>query len=268
MDSIRLDSVSKTYRQGPALVGWFGREQRGETRALDNISLRVPQGTALALLGPNGSGKTTLLKLIATILLPDRGTVLVEGYDTRVAGSAVRERVGFAIASERSFFPRLTARENLHFFAALDNIPRKVRRGRIRLQLEQTGLAKYADMLVMKFSSGMWQRLSIARALVKEPSLLLLDEPTRSLDPASTEEFWELVRGLRPSGTTLVLATHSFEEAAALADSAVVLQNGRLIAERRVVSTGVHSLRSWYFDLTQREAGVDEALPVAVGEWR
>ena len=179
MDSIVLESVSKIFRHRPVFFNWMGKERRGETRALNDISLRVASGRVLVLLGPNGSGKTTTLKLASTMLLPDVGRVLVEGTDTRTRPNQVRKQVGFAIANERSFFPRLSARENLEFFAALDDVPRSSRAAWIQAILERTGLMDAADTLVMKFSSGMYQRLGIARALLKRPQILLLDEATR-----------------------------------------------------------------------------------------
>ena len=127
MDSIAVESVSKVFRHRPALFNWMGRERSGETRALDDISLSVASGKVLVLLGPNGSGKTTTLKLVSTMLLPDAGRALVEGADTRIQADQVRKHVGFAVATERSFFPRLSARENLDFFAALDDVPRPSR---------------------------------------------------------------------------------------------------------------------------------------------
>jgi len=264
MDSIHLESVSKVFRHRPALFNWLGKERSGETRALDKVSLRVPGGSVLALLGPNGSGKTTLLKLVSTMLLPDAGRVVVGGEDTRAAGPAIRQRVGFAIAAERSFFPRLSARENLDFFAALDNVPRQWRAEQTRALLEETGLSDHADTLVMKFSSGMYQRLGIARALLKQPSVILLDEPTRSLDPESAGEFWKLVRRFRDRGATVVVATHNFEEAAALGDSLAVLQKGRLADQRSLGHAGAWQLRTWYLDAA---AGAD-ALPLAAGGWQ
>jgi len=264
MDSIQLESVSKIFRHRPALSNWLGHEKRGETRALDEISLRIHGGSVLALLGPNGSGKTTLLKLIATMLLPDAGRVLVGGEDTHSAGPAIRQRVGFAVAAERSFFPRLSARENLDFFAALDNVPRRQRSERIQALLDQTGLREHADTLVMKFSSGMYQRLGVARALLKQPTVILLDEPTRSLDPTSTEEFWNLVQGFRDRGATILVATHNFEEASALGDSIAVLQAGHLADYRDLNRASTRELRSWYLEATGELA----ALPIAAGGWQ
>jgi ABC-2 type transport system ATP-binding protein len=227
----------------------MGKERGGETRALDEVSLSAAAGKVLVLLGPNGSGKTTTLKLVSTMLLPDAGRVLVEGADTRTQSDQVRKHVGFAVATERSFFPRLSARENLDFFAALDDVPRQSRARRIQILLERTGLIEAADTLVMKFSSGMYQRLGIARALIKHPSILLLDEPTRSLDPAAAMHFWNLVRELRAHGTTVLLATHSFSEATAVGDTMAVLHRGRIAAASKITGN-VEELRSFYFEAT------------------
>jgi len=251
MNSVVLESVSKVFRHRPALFNWLGRERRGETRALDVVSLSVPAGRVLVLLGPNGSGKTSILKLVSTMLLPDSGRVLVEGADTLREGHRVRKHVGFAVASERSFFPRLSARENLNFFAALDDVPRKLRGEKIDEVLAQTGLLEAADTLVMKFSSGMYQRLGIARALIKEPSILLLDEPTRSLDPVSATHFWHLVRGLSERAAPVMLATHSFTEAVAVGHFVAVLYQGSLVGCGPLSSyTTVDELRSLYFETT------------------
>ncbi|HZQ67838.1 MAG TPA: ABC transporter ATP-binding protein [Terriglobales bacterium] len=262
MDTIILESVSKIFRHRPALFNWFGRERDGETRALDRVSLRVAKGSVLVLLGPNGSGKTTTLKLISTMLLPDAGNVMVEGADTRRDPGVVRHHVGFAVANERSFYPRLSARENLEFFATLDNVPRAERRHRIDQVLRRTGLMDAANTLVMKFSSGMYQKLGIARALVREPSVLLLDEPTRSLDPASAAEFWRLPTELAARGSTIVLATHSFNEAVAVGNAVAVLHEGQLAGCRKLAGTNAYQLRNYYFERT----GVSQPEPaMAVG---
>src|SRR6266704_1860379 len=137
MTRVVLDSVHKVFR--PAGF-FFGRAARTETHALKGVSLNIAAGEVLALLGPNGSGKSTTLKLVSTMLLPDRGRVSVRGADTRVQSRAVRKQVGFALASERSFFPRLTARENLDFFAALEDLPRLERTHRVECVLRDVGL--------------------------------------------------------------------------------------------------------------------------------
>jgi ABC-2 type transport system ATP-binding protein len=247
MNSVILESVHKMFR--PANFFGFGAV-RAETHALKGISLSAAWGEVLALLGPNGSGKSTTLKLVSTMLLPDRGRVFVGGADTRVQSHAVRRRVGFAVASERSFFPRLTARENLDFFASLEDVPRRERAHRVERVLQDVGLQETAGKQAMKLSSGMYQRLGIARALIKRPSVLLLDEPTRSLDPAAASHLWRLIRELAQSGITILLATHNFSEAVAVADRIAILQKGDLLAVERARSFNVERLRDFYLDIT------------------
>ncbi len=232
MDQVIFESVSKKFVHRPALFNWVGRERSGETVALHDISFAAARGDVVALLGPNGSGKTTTLKLISTLLLADAGSVRVAGFDAQREAGKVRRQVGIAVAAERSFFPRLSARENLDFFAALDEVPRPDRPGRIEEVLRDTGLAEHSDTLVMKFSSGMYQRLGLARALVKRPSVLLLDEPTRSLDAAATAHFWSTINALAHQETTVFLATHNFAEAAAVATRLLLLHGGELLADR------------------------------------
>ncbi len=260
MDRIVFESVSKIFRHRPALFNWVGREQRGETIALKDVSFTAAPGEVLALLGPNGSGKTTALKLISTMFLPDAGSVRVAGCETRQEASGVRRQVGIAVATERSFFPRLTASENLEFFAALDEVPRPARAQRIAEVLCDASLQAQADTLVMKFSSGLYQRLGIARALVKRPSVLLLDEPTRSLDAATAAHFWATIRTLAGQQTTILLATHNFAEAAAIADRLILLYRGELLADRALNNgESPEALRAFYFRTTGE---VDESLKI------
>ena len=256
MERVVFQSVGKVFRHRPALFNWMGRERSGQTVALQDVSFSVGAGEVVALLGPNGSGKTTALKLISTILLPDAGSVRVENFDTAGNARGVRKHVGFAVATERSFFPRLSARENLDFFAALDEVPRPQRVARIDSVLRETGLEEHADTLVMKFSSGMYQRLGIARALVKQPSVLLLDEPTRSLDAGTTAHFWNTIRVLARQQTSILIATHNFAEAASVADRVLLLHRGRLLADRAVHGESADALRLFYFQMTGE---VDEA---------
>jgi ABC-2 type transport system ATP-binding protein len=251
MEQVVFESVRKVFRHRPALFNWLGHERTGETVALKGLSFSAEAGQVLVLLGPNGSGKTTALKLVSTMLLPDAGSVRVAGSDTGHDGGRVRRQVGIAVASERSFFPRLSARENLEFFCALDEVPRQERSGRIDAVLEETGLAEQADTLVMKFSSGMYQRLGIARALVKRPAVLLLDEPTRSLDAAATNHFWATIRALADQRATILLATHNFAEAATVGDRLLLLQRGELVADRAIHSgESVEGIRSFFFQMT------------------
>jgi ABC-2 type transport system ATP-binding protein len=249
MDSaVELLSVSKVFRHRPVLFNWLGKERGGTTCALQDVSFAARAGSVLALLGPNGSGKTTILKLISTILLPNQGRVLVGGYDVEREGNAVRRRVGFAVANERSFFNRLTARENLEFFATLEEIPRKQRGQRVDELLVATGLENAADTLVMKFSTGMYQKLGVGRALLKRPEVLLLDEPSRSLDPGATTHLWSLVRQAAAGGSCVLMATHNFEEAAQVAGEVIIMKDGRCVAQQKIGGgLSVAELRRTYF---------------------
>lgn len=245
MYSIVLDSVHKVFRSG-----FFGAG-RVETYALCGVSLNVLPGEVVSLLGPNGSGKSTTLRLISTVLLPDRGTVIVNGSNTASDAKSVRKHVGFALASERSFFPRLTVRENLMFFATLENVSWRDRGSRADEVLTQVGLDIHVGKHVMKLSSGMHQRLAIARALVKRPSVLLLDEPSRSLDPAAASQLWELIRNLATQGITILLATHNLAESIALSDRVAVLQKGEMLGTCSARTLTVERLQTYYREITE-----------------
>jgi ABC-type multidrug transport system ATPase subunit len=266
MNAIVIDSVSKSFRQHPFWF-WRTRKQTDDVLAIADISLCVPSGTVQVLLGPNGSGKTTLLKLVSTMLLPDQGTLLVDGFNTTREEQKVRRRVGFTVANERSFFPRLTARENLNFFAAFDEVPGCERDCRVSNLLQAVGLSEEGGKLVMNFSTGMYQRLGIARALLKSPSILLLDEPSRSLDPGSAMHLCRLIQRLANQGTTVLIASHNFQETVALADRVAVLCEGHLQGECRVVETDTaETLREFYFDCVGDQGNDSDAvfdIPVA-----
>ncbi len=251
MHAVILDAATKIFREGRGFLPWRRDAPKNVKAALRDITLSVPAGKVLVLLGPNGSGKTTLLKLVSTMLLPDAGRVLVEGADTVHDADRARRCIGMAVASERSFFPRLTARENLEFFATLEDVSRQFRTQRIERVLEMVGLSDFAATQVMKFSSGMYQRLGTARALLKNPSILLLDEPTRSLDPSSTPQFWGVVRDLAKQGCTVLLASHNFDEAFAVGDMVAVLREGQAADFWNVAQvSGVEELRARYFRTT------------------
>ena len=249
MAMVEIQSVTKLFGPRNRLALWG----RGETtRALDDVSICFDVSKIAVLLGPNGSGKTTLLKLISTMLLPDAGRIDVGGSDTDAGAAQVRRMIGFAVGSERSFFPRLTARENLRFFATFEELPSDKTEQRIEEVLRAVNLADDGDKQVMKFSSGMLHRLGIARANLKNPPVLLLDEPSRSLDPAASEELWQMLRSLREGGTTILVASHNFEETATIADRVAVLQNGSLAGQTDFVQRpGLATVREFYFSIAQ-----------------
>jgi len=263
LDSIVIENVTKVFRHRAVLFNWISKERGGETLALDNVSLTASPGETLVLLGPNGSGKTTLLKLISGMLLPDSGRISIKGMDTLGNSRQLRQEVAFAVASERSFFPRLTALETLDFFGALENIPRSLRRQRAQEVLHMVELSEYGDTLVMKFSAGLYQRLGIARAFLKRPSILLLDEPSRSLDPGAAGRLRRLLRRMSCTGCTVLLATHSFEDAVEVGDTLVMLRRGLIAAQGRLShQVSVDELRSSYF----REMHEQEEIRFEVAE--
>jgi ABC-2 type transport system ATP-binding protein len=230
---VEVRDVAKGF---PVRRGWrdLARHpfRRDRTPSLRGVSFEIRAGEFFGLLGPNGAGKTTLLKILATLILPDAGEVTIGGFDAIGDPGAVRRLVVPVTANERSLYWRLSATENLELFAALFRIPPAEARRRIAEVLGVVGLADVGSKLVGQMSSGMMQRMLIARALLAGPRVLLLDEPTRSLDPISAREFRRFLReelaGRR--GCAVLLATHSAEEAFDLCDRVGVLSRGRLLA--------------------------------------
>jgi ABC-2 type transport system ATP-binding protein len=204
---------------------------RSRLLALDSVTLEVAPGECFGLLGPNGAGKTTLFKVLATLIQPDEGSAAVMGQDTVTQGDAVRRSMAPVIANERSLYWRLSARENLRLFAALHGLETRAGEVRVTEVLETVGLVAAADRMVAQYSTGMKQRLLIARALLARPAVLLLDEPTRSLDPMSAEEFRRFLREdiLHRHGCTVMLATHDAEEVRDLCDRVAILNEGRIL---------------------------------------
>jgi ABC-2 type transport system ATP-binding protein len=198
--------------------------------ALTAVTLDVLRGDRIAVLGPNGAGKTTLLKLIGGLLLPTEGEIVVNGFSTLDRSTEARKSVGFVMNEERSFFWRLSAMQNLEFFAALDDQPADTLRDRCLDLIRFVGLEEHADKPVSNYSSGMKQRLALARGLLGEPEVLILDEPTRTLDPIAYEEFVGLIneRLHKGSGKTILIATHRLEEASRLCEKVLVISKGRL----------------------------------------
>jgi ABC-2 type transport system ATP-binding protein len=230
----------------------FRRAER--VRALRGVDLRVRRGEILGLLGPNGAGKTTLLKILSCLVLPDRGRALVGGEET-TQETKVKRMIGLVHSDERSFYWRLTGVENLRFFACLYDVPRARVDARIRELLERVDLAGAARTRFSDYSSGMKQRLAIARSMLHDPPILLMDEPTRSLDPAAALSLRRFVQELRArDGRTILLATHNLREAEALCDRIAILARGRV----RQVGT-VTEVRRW---------GIEEQrFRLEVGYW-
>lgn len=228
---IECESVSKTYSVRNR-VGWFRRGPAREVQALRDVTFRVDQGDIVGLLGPNGAGKTTLLKILCTLVLPNAGTVRVGGFDVGGDTRAARGAIGFVPASDRSLHWKLSATENLALYGGLNDLPRSTARSRARDLLAQVGLTDVADVSVEKFSTGMRKRLMIARALLHQPTVLLLDEPGSGLDVGGKRELWgSLRRAAAESGVTTLIATHDMEEAEILPKRLLLIDQGTLRAE-------------------------------------
>lgn len=204
----------------------------GATTALDGVSFTVAPGEVMGLIGPNGGGKTTLIKILCTLLVPTAGTARVNGCDVEKQATDVKRSVGYGLDSERSFYYRLSGRQNLAFFAPLLDIAGRAAARRIDEVLDLVGLSADADGQFMTYSTGMRQRLGLARALLANPPILFLDEPTKSLDPVAARGFRQFVkeRLVRGMGRTLLLATHTMEEAEYLCDRIIMLDHGKVRA--------------------------------------
>ena len=183
------------------------------TEALKGVNLEVARGEIFGLLGPNGAGKTTLTKILSTLLLPTSGRAEVLGLDVTKDAAALRPRIGLVLGGERGLYNRVSARENLRYFADLYGVPPERRPGRIDEVLDWVGLTESADRRVEEFSRGMKQKLHLARGILHQPEMLFLDEPTIGLDPKSARETRKLVRGLIAQGVTIFLTTHYMFEA-------------------------------------------------------
>lgn len=255
-------NLGKTFKPPPWPLSLAGRTSARPVRALADLSLRVEPGEVFGLLGPNGAGKTTLLKVLATLLLPSEGGARVDGADLVRQPGAVRRRVGLATGDERTFYWRLTGRENLEFFSGLRGLSPAAARRRAAAVLESVDLVEQADEIVGRYSTGMRQRLAIARALVGDPPVLLLDEPTRSLDPVAAARVQALIRRLsREEGRTVLLATHQLGEAAAACDRIGILVAGVLRDVLTPQAAGEEGLRRRYHALV--EASDERPQPVA-----
>lgn len=199
--------------------------------ALQGVDLTVERGELFGLLGPNGAGKTTLVKILSTLLLPTEGEAVVAGLDVRKDANGIRKRVGVVLGGDRALYWRLTARENLWYFSQLYDMPGALARRRIEEVLAQVDLVERGDDRVENYSKGMKQRLHIARGLLTDPEILLLDEPTIGLDPHAARSLRALVRKLVDEHQrTVVLTTHYLYEADELSDRVGVLHKGRIIA--------------------------------------
>jgi ABC-2 type transport system ATP-binding protein len=202
----------------------------GEVEAVAGISFDVAAGEAFGLLGPNGAGKTTTIRVLTTLLKPGEGTALVAGHDVVRDGLAVRQSIGY-VPQAISIDGALTALENLEFYGRATGVPRRERRPRIEEAVEAMQLGAFLDRLGRTLSGGMLRRLEIATALLKQPAVLFLDEPTVGLDPTARRLVWERLELLREeAGTTIFVTTHQMEEAERQCDRIAIMDSGTIAA--------------------------------------
>ncbi|RLG95742.1 ABC transporter ATP-binding protein [Candidatus Bathyarchaeota archaeon] len=234
-EAIEVKDLTKRYTSS-LKKGWFRREKI-IVKALKKISFNVKYGEVFGLLGPNGAGKTTTVKILATLLLPDGGSAKVAGYDVVEFSSIVRNNIGVTLTVEKGFFWKLTGRENLKYFGMLmgirgDKLNRRVNELLNILGLERLGVS---DKFYEEYSLGMKARLSLARALLKDPPILILDEPTLGLDPPSARAMRELLIKLaKEDGKAILLTTHNMFEAEMICDRVAIIDEGRIISLGKV----------------------------------
>src|SRR6058998_507162 len=231
--AVETKNLVKVFEKGRRTIWQRLRrepDRRERFRAVDGIDLRVESGEIFGLLGPNGAGKTTTMKMLATLLIPTSGTIRVLGIDPLTRPREVRARLGALLSGERSLYWKLTGRENLEYFAALYHVPPAETKARIANVLAAVKLADRADDYVERYSTGMRQRLALARALLPNPPLVVLDEPTVGLDPQASRDLRDRVRELKAQGRTVLLTTHYMEEADQLCDRVAIIDHGRIVA--------------------------------------
>jgi ABC-2 type transport system ATP-binding protein len=204
--------------------------KRKEIKALENINIQVEEGELFGLLGPNGAGKTTLIKILSTLVLPTEGSAFVNGYDVTKHEKKIKRIVGYIISEERSFYWRLTGRQNLLFFAKLNNLPTYLADRRIKELAGLIGLEDDMDKVFQNYSSGVKQKMAIARGLLTNPKILFLDEPTRYLDPIVTKNFRGFIKDFIVGETkkTVIIATNNMLEAEELCDRVAIFNKGKV----------------------------------------
>lgn len=202
------------------------REQGSSFHALTDVSFHCAKGEVLGLLGPNGAGKTTTLRILSTALKPDSGSVIVNGVDVVKNPIVAKQKIGF-LSGKTGLYGRLTARENIEFFAKLHGVTNDFLKNDADEIYENLAITSYLDRRVEHLSTGMQQKVSIARAVIHQPEVLVLDEPTTGLDIMATETIMEFVQLMRSQGTAVIFSTHHLDEVALLADRVSVIYQGR-----------------------------------------
>jgi ABC-2 type transport system ATP-binding protein len=230
-NAICIQKLTKKFPRTSGFRDLLPFRNRQFISAVQDISFEIKEGELFGLLGPNGAGKTTLIKLLCCLVLPNSGTASVFGHDILKEEQSVKKLVGLVSIEERSFFWRLSASENLKFFASLYNLSGKKAEKRINELLDFVGLAEERETRFQNFSTGMRQKLAIARGLLSEPRAIFVDEPTRSLDPVSAQSVRDFLKEkVAGEGKTVILATHNLNEAEQLCDRLAIMHHGHVIA--------------------------------------
>lgn len=236
IETINLTKIFRSVkeRKGRSYLGRIMRRDGDleEKVAVDHINIKIRKGELFGLLGPNGAGKTTLIKMLCTLIYPTEGSALISGYDIRKDDFMVRRCVSTVLGPERGFSWRLSGRQNLEFLAALYDVPRIEASERIRRLLSLLDMERDADRTFQKYSMGQKRKLTLAKALLPDASVLLLDEPTIGLDPTVSREVRRFIREkvIGESGKTVLLTTHYMEEADKICDRIAIIHEGKIVA--------------------------------------
>ena len=234
--AVELTDVHKWFPKAGGYREILTFWRRVQIPVLRGISLTVPEGDSFGILGVNGAGKTTLLKVLSGLMLANSGRVEIGGVDVTRGSDLAHTSLMYISSEERTHYMRLSGWQNLDFYADLFEIPIKQKKSQINSLVELVGLSKDIDEKVIRYSSGMKQRLAIARGLLSDPDILLLDEPTRSLDPVGARDLWAFIREelMAVQNKTVILATHDMEEATVLCDTVEIIDGGTIVASESV----------------------------------
>jgi ABC-2 type transport system ATP-binding protein len=239
-NAIKIENLSKKYE---------------DKNAVENLSLEVVKGELFGLLGPNGAGKTTTINILCGLVKPTSGSAKIFGYDIQKEAEKIKELIGVC-TQETAIYPYLSGKENIELFGNLQAMNKKALKDRSKMLLEKVGLADDAKRLTSKYSGGMKRRLSLILALIHDPQVLFLDEPTVAMDPQSRHAVWDFVKEQKTQGKTIILTTHYMEEAEELCDRVGIIDHGKLIklgTQKELIAKGnVKNLEDLFIQLTGR----------------
>lgn len=265
MNAITCEDLRKFFR-AKVKRSFFSRED-SLIRALDGVSLGVERGVVFSLVGPNGAGKTTMVKILSTLLIPDGGRAEVGGYDVVKQANHVRRIIGLVLAPDKGFYTRLTGIENLVYYGRLYGLSKEEAVKKAEQLLELTGLGADGARLYEEYSLGMRAKLSIAKALINDPEIVFLDEPTIGLDPLSARRIRSLIKDLATQGMTVFMTSHNMWEVEALSNTVAVIKSGKIVAEGSPAELKERLRLSYRLEVEIiADKSPDINFPVTVGE--